>query len=55
MDYMERAKIVMGTDRLADLANSPRVKYVAFFLDFCLFYEYYLILLFVDILYNILT
>ncbi|CAI9734625.1 C-Jun-amino-terminal kinase-interacting protein 4-like isoform X8 [Octopus vulgaris] len=26
MDYMERAKIVMGTDRLADLANSPRVK-----------------------------
>ncbi|CAI9734626.1 C-Jun-amino-terminal kinase-interacting protein 4-like isoform X5 [Octopus vulgaris] len=25
MDYMERAKIVMGTDRLADLANSPRV------------------------------
>ena len=24
MDYMERAKMLMGTDRIAEMANSPR-------------------------------
>ena len=28
MDYMERAKMLMGTDRIADMANSPRSRYV---------------------------
>ena len=28
MDYMERAKILMGTDRIADMANSPRSRLV---------------------------
>ncbi|KAL5011932.1 hypothetical protein ScPMuIL_010483 [Solemya velum] len=26
MDYMERTKILIGTDRIAELANSPRTK-----------------------------